>query len=388
MNALADRVSDAFKRAFGARPSRLVMAPGRVNLIGEHTDYNDGFVLPCAITAGTIVALAPRTDDRIAIIAADYGDARDEFAVALPIQPGRDGWMQHARGVVAALLGRGHRVTGADIVVGGDVPQGAGLSSSASFGVALATALVPELALTQAALVAQAAENDFVGTACGTMDQLVSAHARAGHATLIDCRALTVHHVAIPHDVGIAIVHSGIARGLVDTAYNERRRQCEAAAGLCGIPALRDADLAMLEAAGLDIITLKRARHVVSENARTLAAAEALPRADLAALGALMRASHASMRDDFEISTPRIDALVAMANDALGDAGGARMTGGGFGGCVVLLGAPDRLDHALAVVRRDYSDPGGAPPRMWRVSPTQGVHRLDDQALANDPQPY
>ena len=375
MNALAERVTAHFTASFGHAPAALYAAPGRVNLIGEHTDYNDGFVLPCAIDAGTVVAIAPRDDDALHIAAADYG-ARDCFSTATPIARGTEDWTQHIRGTVAALLARGHRVAGADIAISGDVPQGAGLSSSASLGVALATALAPGIDPTEAALVAQAAENDFVGTACGNMDQLASAHGRAGQALLIDCRSLAVRDVPVPDAVQIAIVHSGIARELVDTAYNDRRAQCEAAAAYFGVKALRDVDATMLDGAALDPLTLKRARHVVTENARTLAAADALASGNLRALGTLMVASHASMRDDFAITVPGIDALVAMANETLNGEGGARMTGGGFGGCIVIAAPESALNAVLSRIARDYRTPAGTPPQIWITRPADGARRL------------
>ena len=274
------RAERSFQEAFGAAPDLLMQAPGRVNLIGEHTDYNDGFVLPCAIDLGTAVAARARTDAMLETVASDYGEERDSIAVDEPIAHA-GGWRDYVRGVAAMLQDEG-LARGADLAVSGDVPKGAGLSSSASLEVAVASTLahLGGLAIdpTQIALLAQRAENEFVGCSCGIMDQLVSARAQAGHALLIDCRTLECRPVPMPEGLAVIVIHSRIERGLVDSAYNERRRQCEAAARHYDVPALRDLDEAALEAGreGLDPLTFRRARHVVTENARTLAAADAL----------------------------------------------------------------------------------------------------------------
>jgi galactokinase len=234
------------------------------------------------------------------------------------------------------------------------------------------------LGATEIALLAQQAENEFVGCQCGIMDQLISARGQAGHALLIDCRSLAARPVPLPADLAVVIVHSRVARGLVDSAYNERRQQCEAAARHCGVPALRDLDLAALQAgaAGLNPLTLRRARHVVSENQRTLDAAEALATGDLRALGVLMAHSHASMRDDFQITVPAIDQLVAITQSAIGDEGGARMTGGGFGGCVVALMPQQRVAAVQAAVARQYRAPGGEAATVWVCQARDGAGPL------------
>ena len=372
MSDLQQRVVAAFEGAFRATLPTLVRAPGRVNLIGEHTDYNDGFVLPCAIDFETLVAVSPRADTTVRVVAADYGNTLDEFDLAQPIAHRRDApWPDYVRGVVAMLLQRGLALQGANIAIAGNVPQGAGLSSSASLKVAVLQALNQAQSLglgaTEIALLAQQAENEFVGCQCGIMDQLISARGHAGHALLIDCRSLAARPVPLPADLAVMIVHSRVARGLVDSAYNERRQQCEAAARHYGVPALRDLGLAALQAgaAGLDPVTLRRARHIVTENQRTLDAADALAAGDLQRLGGLMAASHASMRDDFQITVPAIDQLVEIAQQAVGDQGGARMTGGGFGGCVVAL-MPQRLVAAVqAAIASSYRAPSGDAAPVW-----------------------
>jgi len=372
MSALKPRVRAAFQAAFGAAPTTLVRAPGRVNLIGEHTDYNDGFVLPCAIDCETLVAVSPRSDTLLRVVAADYANAMDEFDLAQPItHRAHAPWPDYVRGVVAMLRQRGLPLQGANLAIAGNVPQGAGLSSSASLEVAVLQALNHAQGLglnaTEIALLAQQAENEFVGCQCGIMDQLISARGQAGHALLIDCRSLAARPVPLPDDLAVMIVHSRVARGLVDSAYNERRQQCEAAARHYGVKALRDLNLATLQdgAAGLAPLTLQRARHVVTENQRTLDAAEALASGDLKRLGALMAASHESMRDDFQITVPAIDRLVEIAQQAIGEQGGARMTGGGFGGCVVALMPQARVAAVQAAFASQYRAPSGEAATVW-----------------------
>jgi galactokinase len=356
-------------------------APGRVNLIGEHTDYNDGFVLPCAISRLTMVAARRRDDRQVRIIAGDLGGATTEFSLSRTIQPDRAApWSNYVRGVTDGLLDAGLDLPGADLAIVGDMPQGAGLSSSAALenaaGLALAAlAGKPDFDRSRLALIGQRAEHRFAGCQCGIMDQLVSARAQAGAALLIDCRSLECTSVSLPDDLAVMIVHSGIERGLVDGEYNLRRQQCEAAARHFGVAALRD--LAELpEPGGLDPVAYARARHVVGENARTLAAAEALANGDLAQLGSLMAASHAAMRDDFQITLPAIDRLVALLQDAIGADGGARMTGGGFGGAVVALLPKDRVAAVRSAVEAGYRTPSGAAPLIMIEQPSAGASLL------------
>lgn len=378
---LQARVQAAFAQAWGGAPTRVVRAPGRVNLIGEHTDYNDGFVLPCAIDFQTVVAARPRDDGQLRVVAADCGDERDAFATALPVaRHAQHEWANYVRGVVVALQQRGWPVQGADLAVAGDVPQGAGLSSSAALEVAVVQALkslqgLDALSPTEMALVAQQAENDFVGCRCGVMDQLISARGEAGHALLIDCRSLQARPVPLPPDLAVVIVHSRVRRGLVDSEYNTRRAQCEAAARQHGVAALRDLDLARLQAheAALDPVVFRRARHVITENQRTLEAAEALAQGDLPRLGRLMAASHASMRDDFEITTPAIDRLVEIAQAAIGPQGGVRMTGGGFGGCIVALMPQSRVEAVRTAIAANYRSPEGEPASVFVCKAAQGA---------------
>ena len=376
--ALYNRVTASFAGRFGHTPDLVVLAPGRVNLIGEHTDYNDGFVLPCAIGPATMVAISKRHDNNVEVIAADFGDAGDQFGLELPLQRNiEQPWADYVRGVISALQNAGYALSGAKIAIAGSLPKGAGLSSSASLEVAVGKAMSAladiDIDNTRLAQIAQRAECDFVGTQCGIMDQLISAQGKAGHALLIDCRSLGLTDAPVPDDVAIMIVHSGVTRGLVDGHYNARRRQCEAAATRMGVAALRDATLDMLAAASLDAVTKMRARHVITENQRTLDAADALAKSDLATLGMLMAQSHLSMRDDFEITVPPVDALVAMLQKAIGTQGGARMTGGGFGGACVAVMPSAMVANVQAAITAEYRTPEGNVPIIMVERPGPGV---------------
>ncbi len=383
MDELKARLIAAFDAQFGGAPDLVARAPGRVNLIGEHTDYNDGFVLPMAIGWQTMVAARARGDGLVRLHAVDLG-ARTEFSVDAPIKPDpRAPWSNYVRGVTQVLIEDGLALTGADIVIAGDVPQGAGLSSSASLEMASGLALaalagVPDYDRTKLALAGQRAEHEFAGCKCGIMDQLVSAHGIAGHATLIDCRSLDVTPVPIPDEWAVMIVHSGQERGLVDGEYNMRRAQCEAAARHFGVRALRDVSIAMLEAeaGALDPLVFARARHVVSENSRTLAAADALGAGDLGGLGVLLAQSHVSMRDDFAITTPEIDGLVSLLQAAIGPGGSARMTGGGFGGAVVAIMPSIEADRVRHIIASQYRTPLHEEPIIMIATPSAGASLL------------
>jgi galactokinase len=391
---LTARAADVFLAAFGQPPTVTVQAPGRVNLIGEHTDYNDGLVLPCAIGYRTVIVARERDDRLLRVVAADYDDPVDTYSLDAPIERlAAPMWANYVRGVVRELLERESvhgAARGMDLVIAGDVPQGAGLSSSASLSVAVCTLFATQPAFQdltpiEGALIAQRAENDFVGCKCGNMDQISSACGVADHALMIDCRSLDVRPVPIPEGAAIMIVESHITRGLVDSAYNTRRAQCEEAARYFGVPALRDVDLAALQAlgTGLDPVVLQRARHVVSENARVEAAALALAAGDLTRMGVLMAESHVSMRDDFEITVPAIDQLVEIIKSAIGEAGGVRMTGGGFGGCVVAL-VPERLvEAARLAVARDYRAPNGEQATVHVCRAAAGAGRLKAASTAS-----
>ncbi len=358
---LQQHVLNTFEESFGKNPEYCFQAPGRVNLIGEHTDYNDGFVLPCAIDYQTMIAASPRNDNKVVVVAADYQHQQVEFDLALPVPKSRQAfWSNYVCGVAQVLMEKGHNLQGANMVIAGNVPQGAGLSSSASLEVVTGMTLMhlsgEAISPAQLALIGQQAENQYVGCNCGIMDQMISACGEKGHALLLDCRSLATRSVSIPKGSAVVIVNSNVKRGLVDSEYNTRRQQCEMAAQYYGVKALRDLTIEQLQSdkEGLDPIAWRRAHHVVTENSRTLLAADALARGDLKAMGKLMVESHQSMKDDFEITVPAIDGLVKTIKDVIGSRGGVRMTGGGFGGCVVALVPEVEVEAIRTAVVRDY----------------------------------
>ena len=379
MNPLS-RTRSAFTTAFGAPAALSVQAPGRVNLIGEHTDYNDGFVLPCAIDYHTVICGSPRGDRRVRVMAVDYASEIDEFALDEAIEPRGDRlWANYVRGVVKFLRDAGHQLGGADLAISGNVPQGAGLSSSASLEVATGqffkTLNGLDITPAELARIGQRAENHFVGCNCGIMDQLISALGESGHALLIDCRHLTTRAVAIPRGIAVVIINSNVQRGLVGSEYNTRRRQCEEAARFFGVKALRDVDLPTFDARppGLDLVVARRARHIITDSQRAIDLSAALETSDLTRIGALMAQSHASMRDDFEITHPAVDALVDIVKSVLGNAGGVRMTGGGFGGCVVALMPDEFVPRVRASVAEEYPAASGLNASIYVCHASAGA---------------
>ena len=380
--ALIDKAIAGYRATYDAAPDLVAYAPGRVNLIGEHTDYNGGFVLPCAIPYGTAIAMGRSNAPEISAVALDLGNAKDRFRIGgdaiTPLDLGE--WENHLRGIVAGSQAFDMPVHGANMAITGNVPQGAGLSSSASLGIAMALGLSAlggqvDPDRTTLARIAQWAEHEFVGCSCGLMDQLASAYGEADHALLIDCGKIENKGVPMPDGARILIVHSGVKRGLVDSAYNERRLQCEAAARHYGVAELRDLDETRLnlDRSGLDETAFRRARHVVTENTRTLEMAHALAIGDFAAIGRLMQASHQSMRDDFEITLPEIDRLVENIASSIGGEGGARMTGGGFGGCVVAICPEGKVDAVYAGLSAHWEKVGRESPLQTVITPAQGA---------------
>ena len=375
-----DAVTTQFEYAYGKAPEFLFQAPGRVNLIGEHTDYNDGFVLPCAIDYKTVIAASPRTDKEVHVVAMDYDNDKDQFSLLKPIVPHKKQlWSNYIRGVVKHLQIRGGEIVGANLVVTGNVPQGAGLSSSASLEVAIGETFRGlshlDLNKQEIALIGQEAENQFVGCNCGIMDQMVSACGEAHKAVLLDCRSLETKLIAMPDELEVVIINSNVKRGLVDSEYNTRRIQCEKAATLLGIKALRDISLEDLEHRKVLMPeeTYRRAHHVVSENERTLAAADALQSGDIASLSRLMAESHESMRDDFEITVEPIDYIVSTLNDFLKGRGGVRMTGGGFGGCIVALMPHKLVDGACQLIEENYEKHSGIKETIYTCIASNGA---------------
>ena len=384
--AVQERLEQGFVRTFGGPPGVVSRAPGRVNLIGEHTDYNDGFALPVAIGAETRVALRRRNDGLVRVIALDLGRT-DEFApAALSRSDATGDWRAYVRGVFAILTEAGAALPGCEVAIAGDIPRGTGLSSSASLAVAIVTAIVAMTGQTstseQVARWAQAAETDYVGVRCGVLDQLAVTAAVPGSALLIDCRSLSSRAVPLAADLRVVIVQSGVARNLSAGDYNLRRRECEAAAAGLGVSALRDADLPMLERGRgkLSDVSYRRARHVITENSRTLEMADALRDGDLARVGRLMAESHASQRFDFEITVQQTDQLVDIVRGTLGDQGGVRQTGGGFGGAVVALTSTALVDQVRGEVLRCYRTPEAREPDIRIEEPHGGAAIIRTQA--------
>ncbi|MCX8583950.1 MULTISPECIES: galactokinase [unclassified Gilliamella] len=383
MKALINKTAQAFEDQFGYKPDTIVQAPGRVNLIGEHTDYNDGFVLPCAINYETVISCHKRSDNLIRVIAVDYNNEQDQFLLNPSIEKHPNyQWANYVRGVIQYIVKYSEDIRGVDLAISGNVPQGAGLSSSASLEVAIGKMFQVLYDLPfdgkKIALIGQEAENKYVGCNCGIMDQLISALGQAQHALLIDCRSLEALPISIPKDLAVVIINSNIKRGLVDSEYNTRRKQCEAAAKALGVNALRDASLVDLLQikSSLDPLVFKRAHHVITENERTLKAAYALANEDYPLLSKLMAESHNSMRDDFEITVPAIDYLVKIIQDVIGNEGGVRMTGGGFGGCVVALVPKNKVDEVKDVVSQNYHKKFNIKEDFYICQPSEGAHKL------------
>ena len=365
-----------FQKLFGTSPTHLVRAPGRVNLIGEHTDYNDGFVLPMAIHRAVWIALRPRTDRRVLIHSLNFPNPAD-FSLN-DIQPGKEDWIEYVKGVAWALQQEGHRLKGWEGVLAGDVPVGAGLSSSAALELATARAFATVSNLdwkpARMALLSQKAENKWVGVNSGIMDQMISASGKKGHALFIDCRSLETRPVPLPPRTAVIVLDTATRRGLVDSAYNERRAQCETAARHFGVPALRDVSIEdfLARAGELDPIVRTRARHVITENQRTLEAVTAMENGDAPWLGQLMNASHESLREDYEVSSAALNAVVNVARQQEG-CYGARMTGAGFGGCAVALVEVDRAAIFSQKVEKEYQAATGLKPNIYVCSAENGA---------------
>ena len=384
MSDLINNVKASFEKVLGYAPSHIIQAPGRVNLIGEHTDYNDGFVLPCAINYQTIVATAKREDNLVRVVSLDYGNAVDEFDITQEITFQEDKmWANYIRGVVKFLLARGYQFTGVDISVSGNVPQGAGLSSSAALEVAIGQTFKVlfnlEISQTEIALNGQQAENEFVGCNCGIMDQIISAEGRENHALLLDCRSLEIETVSMPKDMVVLIINSNKKRELVDSEYNTRRQQCEEASRIFGVKALRDVTIEQFneKVSELDELVAKRARHVITENTRTIQAAHALRANNMKRVGELMAQSHTSMRDELEITVEEIDTLVEIVKDVIGDQGGVRMTGGGFGGCIVVLVPPSLVNEVKEAVEAKYETATGLKESIYVCKAKEGAGPVD-----------
>jgi len=369
---------------FEADPA-VYVAPGRVNLIGEHTDYAEGFVMPAAINFATLAGISPRVDGKIAIFSENYGQVRYFDAAELPARAGKH-WTDYPLGVISILAGEGHTIPGFSLSLWGDVPLGSGLSSSAAVEVATALAVTGLLGVTYPgpvlARLCQRAENEFVGANCGIMDQFISANGAKDHALLLDCRDLSFKLAPIPEHVALVIANTMVKHAITGGEYTSRRAEVEAACAVIAshrpsVKFLRDATVDDLEKYGHEMTpnALKRARHVITENLRTVAAAEALIRGDLAELGKLMAEAHWSYSRDFEASCEEADAMVELAQGLPGLIG-ARLTGGGFGGCTINLVEQSEAATFVEELAKLYAGQTGIVPQIHICQASGGAHRL------------
>jgi len=378
LQKLAAETAQQFAKTYG-RPARwIVAAPGRVNVIGEHTDYNDGFVLPMAIEHYAVMAADRSVEGKSVIEIRDASGVEPVLVdLSVPITTGQPTWGNYPRGVIAGFLERGLNPGGLDVLLHSTVPLGGGLSSSAALEVATATLIEAvtgkKLDPVEKALLCQKAENDFAGVPCGIMDQFISVMGRQNHLLLLDCRSRKTELVPMSDaSVSLLIINTNVKHELTGGGYGQRRLQCEQAAKILGVPALRDATAEMLEAAKgkIDEVVFRRARHVIGEIERTVHAAEGVRAANWAAVGQLMYASHDSLRDDYEVSCKELDVVVEIAEGigAKGGMYGCRMTGGGFGGCAVALVKTELVEAISEKIAADYK-------KLTRIEATIFVSR-------------
>ncbi len=381
---LKERSSELFSKAFGHAPRWIVAAPGRVNLIGEHTDYNDGFVLPMALDRFLVIA-GDKNAGREVVLHSNTNGETATFSVRGRVVRGEPAWSNYVRGVVAGFQDRGARVPGFDAVIESSLPYGGGVASSAALEVAVATLLEKMSDCARSgvdkALLCQKAEHEFPGVPCGIMDQFTSVLAEENHALLLDCRARTFTRVRMADpSVTVLVINTNVRHKLADGEYARRRAQCETAARLLGVSALRDASMTMLNKAQkkLDPLVFRRARHVITENERTIRAAQALQNGDWANMGALMYASHASLRNDYEVSCPELDAVVDIARQLPPAEGviGCRMTGAGFGGCAVCLVRTSAVHHLTRFFEEGYERRTRGHASIFSSRPAGGARVL------------
>jgi len=374
-------LSQQFQSHFNAKPEIIVRAPGRVNLIGEHTDYNDGFVLPMAIDREVMIALRPREDDTVRLFSLDL-ETESDFELS-SLTRGSD-WIEYPKGIAHELQKAGFKIKGFDAIMTGDVPRGAGLSSSAAVELAVARAFSVvsgfEWNAPVMAKLAQKAENEWVGVNCGIMDQMASAACKEGYALFLDCRSLEIQHAPLPKGVSVVILDTSTRRGLVDSAYNERRSQCEEAARWFGVKALRDVSVDEFERKtkeekGLNEVTMRRARHIVTENERVLEAIEVMRKGNVIRLGELFNASHDSLRDDFEVTNDALNIVVECAREQ-SSCYGARMTGAGFGGCAVALVKEEKAAEVVQAVSAAYKQRSGLEASIYVCKASEGASVL------------
>ena len=384
LDSIAERSADLFDKCFGHPPRWMVAAPGRVNLIGEHTDYNDGFVLPMAIERYTVIAADRNGERHVTLHSMTTGETAT-FSVRARVARGEPAWSNYVRGVVAGFQQRKKGVHGFDAVIGSTIPFGGGLSSSAALEVATATLLEAmggqALDPIEKALLCQRAEHDFAGVPCGIMDQFTSVLAQANHALLLDCRSRTATPVPMTDStVTVLIINTNVRHKLADGEYAKRRAQCQAAARALKLRSLRDATPKALKSARarMEPVAFRRARHVVTENERTVQTARAIQAADWPSVSRLMYASHASLRDDYEVSSPELDAVVDLAQ-AIGQEGGmigCRMTGAGFGGCAVSLVKTEAVPRITRHLDDAYEKRTGTQATIFSTRPAAGARIL------------
>ncbi len=374
----------AFRERFGGAAS-VYRAPGRVNLIGEHTDYNQGFVMPVAIDLSCWVAIASRDDRKLVIYSEDVADTAEVDLGNADVRPTRT-WSDYPIGVAVLLQQAGHRLEGANLYIRGEVPLGSGLSSSAALEVSVGYALLQAsgnaIDLVQLALLCQRAENEFVGARCGIMDQFTACHGQAGHALMLDCRSLEYRPLRLPDNISLVICNTMVKHALASNEYNLRRSECEEvvrrlAEVMPHVRALRDVTVKQLEEnrSLLTPVLYQRARHIVTENDRVQSAAVALVTGNPAAFGELMRESHRSLRDDYQVSCSELDVMVEIASRQPG-VYGARMTGGGFGGCTINLVATEQSAEFKNQVAKAYHSATGHEPSIYLCQASQGVQVL------------
>ena len=373
---LQERVEQAFAQQFDGPPAFVIRAPGRVNIIGEHTDYNDGFVLPMAIDRAVWITLRPRDDGRVFVRSLEQTEPTD-FALDA-VQHADEGWSEYVKGMAVMLQEAGYDLEGWEGVLSSDVPVGSGLSSSAALemGVGAAFSAVSGFPFdgVEMARLGQKTENEWVGANTGIMDQMISANGHEGYALLIDCRDLSTQPIPLPEGTTVVIMDTMTRHSHTESGYNARRASCEKAADYFGVSHLRDVSLEQLLDAEseLDEVTYRRARHVIAENARVMDAVQAMKAGDAQTLGALMNASHASLRDDFEVTNEALDIMAGIAQEQPG-CYGARMTGGGFGGCAVALVQEDMAQELAKAVAREYETATDLQPEIYITSAAGGT---------------
>ena len=377
-----DRAAALFTQTFGTAPAGFAITPGRVNLIGGHTDYNEGFVLPCAADKYIVAAFSPRKDSAMRVVSGQYPEQDETFVLQHPVakvkrvMPGS--WSNYVRGVADVMLQHRLPLTGVSLAIASDLPEGAGLSSSAALEISVVNAFSAcaghALRKITKAEICRRAENEFAGCQCGIMDQLTVLHGRRGHAILLDCRHLAIKQASLNEQLALVVLESGVKHQLTaGGGYNERANQCMLACRQLNVTALRDVTPEQLESERnyMDPVIFRRAQHVISENKRVLSCYNALLRDDIAQAGTLMYESHCSLRDNFEVTIPETDCLAQDAQEVVAGNGGARMTGGGFGGSVLVLTRQEQVPELIRTVRKTYQE------RFGRNLPVHICHTVD-----------